>query len=130
MSKAQKLWIEAIEQLLKAVENDPNPENAKQILESLQFPDAEILKIRLGYLKQAQKEETSVYDWLRKQCGIMLSDSSYMRLISDKDKNALLSYNSRLVNGQWCDEKDDLMFSRLRERYQKFISSKTSTYTS
>jgi hypothetical protein len=130
MSKAQKLMIEAIEELLKASENDPNPENAKQILKALQFPDAEILKIRLGYLKEAQKEGTPIYDWLRKQCRIMLSDSRYMRLISNKNRDTLLSYYSRLLNGQWCDEKDDLMFSRLRERYQKFISKKTSVYTS
>jgi len=130
MSKAQKLLIKAIEELLKAVENDPDPENAKKILEALQLADAEILKIRLKYLKQAYKEETSIYVWLRKQCRTMLSDSGYMRLISDNDKTALLSYHSRLVNGQWCDEKDDLMFSRLREGYQKFISNKTSAYMS
>jgi len=130
MDRAQKLMMEAIEELLKAVENDPNPERARQILKTLQFPDAEILKIRLGYLKEAQKEGTHIYDWLRKQCRIMLYDSSYMKLISDKDKNALLSYSSRLTKGQWCDEKDDLMFSRLRKQYQEFSSKRTSTYTS
>jgi hypothetical protein len=130
MSRAQKLMMEAIEELLKAVESDPSPENAKQILKALHLPKAKVLKIRLDYLKQAQKEGTSPIEWLKKQCGMMVSDSSFMEQISYKNRNALSSYYSRLANGQWCYDTDDLMFSRLRERYQKFISKKTSAYTS
>ena len=130
MMEAQKLMMETIEELLKAVESDPSPENARQILKTLDLPNVKVLKIRLDYLKQAQKEGMSPIYWLGKQCGMMVSDSSFMKQISYKDRNALSSYYSRLTNGQWCYEKDDLMFSRLRERYQKFISKKTSTYTS
>ena len=130
MSRAQKLMMEAIEELLKAVESDPSPENARQILKALHFPNVKILKIRLDYLKQSQKEGMPPIDWLKKQCGMMVSDSSFMKQISYKDRNALSSYYSRLTNGQWCYEKDDLMFSRLRKTYQEFSSEKRHTYTS
>jgi hypothetical protein len=121
--------MEGLMELMRCLHSNEIKE-VSYTLESWGLPSIEILETRLDNLKLAQKTGMLVYDWLIKQCGIMLSDPNYIELISKEERDALLSYNSRLTNGPWDNDKDDLMFSRLRKRYQEFSSKKTSTYTS
>ena len=131
MSEEQNRAIEVLEQLIKSIKNlrPEESKGAEQALESMGFPSIEILEIRVGFMKSAQSSGMNVYDWLRKECRLILSDRAYMRSVPNQCKVDLSNYHARLYGGQWCDPDDDIMFDGLRKKYKEYISKKTGPYT-